>query len=327
MGKCSGLKGGGHHRKAIDVAEKKKNEKAARKKEQAASGKRAVVLKEILAELDPDCDLYIDAVICDGSSSAGSGGAKISGMQQLSTSEQELQIPTSQLSHAKHNKNSTGLLPDLCRAHFRHDAAATSGASFLTSIPFPMPFPASGKNINNSNDDDGPQTLPALRHLPGILGMNRQRKKNVRRPVPRSSEDGPRSVLEEALGEGSSALDRIVACLDSDRDAVRLGMTCRYLCHRILDGDGCPDVQRRKYRALERKLERRNAVILANKSLAGGLRYAVLYTASANVETKPKMKRTKNGNSKHRRPMLIFDYENPHVYAAYRLIIANKSRV
>merc|ERR1712087_935931 len=133
--------------------------------------------------------------------------------------------------------------------------------------------------------DDGPQTqtqtIPALRHLPGILENGPSQKKNksrLRRPRQLQQPYVP-SAFENAISEGTA--DRIAACLDSDQDVVSLGMTCWRLFGTILEGNGCPDVQKRKYRARERRLYRRNSMLLANKTLAGGLRYAVSYFESS----------------------------------------------
>ncbi len=312
MGKCSGLKGGGHHRRALDVAEKKKNEKSARKKEQAASGKRAVILKEILKEIDPDCDLYMDAAICDGNGTTATKNEQQQQQQQR--------------------------LPDLCRAHFRHEACSNKRCKFSHehSIAEGLSNIISGTNDvmnNNDNDHDGPQTIPALRHLPGILGNNnshnKTKKKSCRRQtrrqriqdeqqqqqqqqqhVPSSS-----SALENSVSEGIA--DRIVACLDADADVVSFGTTCWHLFETILEGDGCPDVQKRKYRAKERRLLRRNAMLLSNKTLAGGLRYAVSYFESSSSSSKKKKKSNSNKKPLSLRPVLVFDYENPNVYKAF----------
>ncbi len=322
MGKCSGLKGGGHHRKAIDVAEKKKNEKAARKKEQAASGKRAVILKEILTELDPDCDLYMDAAISD---SVSSGGSKQQA-QQLSQGQQQQQQQQQQPSQYKKENSGGAGLPDLCRANFRHEACSNKRCKFSHEYSIAEALSNVVSGTNQVNDyDDGPQTLPALRHLPGILGNNQSKKKpslRRRRLSPSHDHDRPLSAFETALSEGSSAVDRIVACLDSDQDVLNFGTTCWHLFGVTLGGDGCPDVQRRKYRARERKLDRRNAMLLANKSLAGGLRYAVSYfESSSSVVTSSKKKKKSKNNKKpgsSLRPVLVFDFENPNVYKAFR---------
>jgi len=276
MGKCSGLKGGGHHRKALDVAEKKKNEKAARKKEQVESGKTHVILKEILTTIDPD---------------GRSGGG----------------------------------LPGLCRANFRYEGCTNKRCKFSHEHSISEALANVLSGTNQATDDDGPPTIPALRHLPGILGDNLPKKKRLRRPrqIPdHPSESEHLSALEKALSEGSSAIDTIVSCLGSDRDVVRLGISCRHLYSLVLegtDGEGCPDVKRRKFRVKEQEIARRKAALLATRALAGGLRYAVGYfetKKSGNQASKNKTK--KNKQHKSLRPILIFDYENPNVYKAFQ---------
>ena len=126
MGKCSGLKGGGHHRRALDVAAKKQSEKAARKKEQAEAGKRAVILKEILTKIDIDCELYLDAAICDGANNASSK-----------------------------KKGQGEALPGLCRKHFRFEACSNKRCRFSKefSIAEALSNVTSGTNSNDFDDE------------------------------------------------------------------------------------------------------------------------------------------------------------------------------
>ncbi len=318
MGKCSGLKGGGHHRRAMDVAAKKQSEKAARKKEQAEAGKRAVILKEILTTIDIDCELYLDAALCDG---ANHSSPKKKGQENEA-------------------------LPELCRKHFRFEACSNKRCRFSKefSIVEALSNVTSGTNSNDFDDESGHPTIPALRYLPGILedtNTRSKKKKNhsiLRRRRERTfrvedgeasdnfagdgNHQGPLSAFEMALSEGSSAVDRIVSCLDSDRDVVSFASTCWQLYEQILKDDGCPDVQLRKYRAKHRKLERRNTMLLSNKALGGSLRYAVGYFPShyktSSSKKNKKANNNKNGNKSNLRPVLIFDFENPNVYKAFQ---------
>ena len=114
----------------------------------------------------------------------------------------------------------------------------------------------------------------------------------------------------------------------------------------LFDENGCPDVTRRKQRVKESQLEERNNSLLANsKSTGGRLRYVVGYVEGGlNNSTKGGSK--KKGNNKkanknrkndtastycteppqRRRPVLIYDYENPNVFVAFReyaLSVAN----
>lgn len=141
------------------------------------------------------------------------------------------------------------------------------------------------------------------------------------------------SPFENALSEGSSTVDTIVTYLESDLDVLNLALSCRHLQNLVLIGDGngnvdgCKDVQRRKYRVKETKLRQRNTALLETKSVGGRLRYAVSYVeTNINVNNcltaKNKRKNQKAGskanNKSNLRPILVFDYENPHVFLAFR---------
>lgn len=322
MGKCSGLKGGGHHRKAIDIADKKRNEKKARKKDAEAAGKRYLALQEILSgkvgSIYQDCDIYLEATSdSDGASST-----------------------------------------ELCRAHFRTDNCSNRRCKFSHdyTIAEALQNIMSGSN-NNSNEygddnDDYAPTIPALRYLPGIIGdsmsgKRRQRNRWKQPSVGSTSregvvEDGISSLslesqptissLENALLEGSSVVNTIVACLPSNQDVLHFGLSGRYL-HKVvlLDGnngieEGCLDVQRRKQQYNNAKLHERNEMLLKSKAIGGRLRYVVGYV----IDNKPKAKKnknkskTKNGQrdtsalAQRMRPVLVYDDENPQVFIAFR---------
>ena len=341
MGKCSGLKGGGHHRKSIDVADKKRNEKKARKAEQEAAGKRAIILQEILGKTtnrhhDRYCDIFLEA-------------------------------PPG--------------LADFCRANFRGEDCSNRRCKFShdLSIAEALQNVISGTSNNNS-DDDSPLTIPALRYLPGIIGGDQnngdgRRRRMTQRPR-RSREDDvdvdidvsslslqPQpSLFENSLSEGSSVMNTIITYLDSNSDVLSLALSCSYLHHLVLiaggndnesgngnnasstsegDGRGCRDVQRRRYHAKEARVLERNAALLKSKAVGGRLRYVVSYVdtslpiVSGNIMVDDdnsdncsalregrKGKKKKNGkkkNSNHRwRPILVYDYENPNVYRAFR---------
>ena len=153
MGKCSGLKGGGHHRKAIDIADKKRNEKKARKKDAEAAGKRYLALQEMLSgkvgSIYQDCDIYLEATSdSDGASST-----------------------------------------ELCRAHFRTDNCSNRRCKFSHdyTIAEALQNIMSGSN-NNSNEygddnDDYAPTIPALRYLPGIIGDSMRSEERTKKSM------------------------------------------------------------------------------------------------------------------------------------------------
>ena len=363
MGKCSGLKGGGHHRKSIDVADKKRNEKKARKAEQEAAGKRAIILQELLGnnnnnnrhDHDRYCDIYLEATT-PGFADSNNGN----------------------------DSNSTTTTRDgctgteLCRANFRGEDCSNRRCKFShdLSIAEALQNVISGTSNNNS-DDDSPLTIPALRYLPGIIGgdqNNGGRQRRMTQRPRRSREDDvdvdvsslslqPQpSPFENSLSEGSSVMNTIITYLDSNSDVLSLALSCSYLHHLVLiaggndnesgngnnasstsegDGRGCRDVQRRRYHAKEARVLERNAALLKSKAVGGRLRYVVSYVdtslpiVSDNIMVDDdnsdncsalregrKGKKKKNGKKKksnHRwRPILVYDYENPNVYRAFR---------
>ena len=343
MGKCSGLKAGGHHRKAIDVANKKRNEKQSIKKEKEAAGKRAIALQEILSgklgSMYTDCDIYLQQQVVnnDGSKEGGGGTSSASNIE-------------------------------LCREHFRYENCSNRRCKFSHeyTIVDALQNVISGTNTTTNNDNsdyDGSDdnnnsqaTIPALQFLPGIIttGGGRQKRPHRSRLVMEHNvvEDGVSSLQLDDHNipsplENLSIVNTIITYVKSNNDVLNLALTCRYMHQTILfDENGCPDVTRRKQRVKESQLEERNNSLLANsKSTGGRLRYVVGYVEGGlNNSTKGGSK--KKGNNKkanknrkndtastycteppqRRRPVLIYDYENPNVFVAFReyaLSVAN----
>ena len=365
MGKCSGLKGGGHHRKAIDIADKKRNEKKARKKDAELAGKRHLALKEILSgklgSVYQDCDIYLEEDVA-----AAADYYDASSSSNIVTSATEL-----------------------CRAHFRYDDCSNRRCKFSHEYSIAEALQhfvisgGGGDNYNNNDDEyDAPTTIPVLRYLPGIIGggimSGKKRQKRSRWKQLKSSaledkhdnnieDDGISSLslellpspttttassspsLENALVEGSSVVNTIVAYIQSNQDVLHFGLTCRYL-HKVvlLDNDGnnhsngmneegCQDVQRRKQLYNTDKLDERNETLLKSKAVGGQLRYVVSYVVDNTTnnynpkgESKKAKKKKNNKNNtmsqkdiattsqRMMRPVLIYDYENPAVFRAFR---------
>ena len=335
MGKCSGLKAGGHHRKAIDVANKKRNEKQSIKKEKEAAGKRAIALQEILSgklgSIYTDCDIYLQQQAVDNDGSKEGGGTS------SSTSNSNI---------------------ELCREHFRFENCSNRRCKFSHeyTIVDALQNVISGTNTTTNNDNsdyDGsddnntPATIPALQFLPGITttGGGRQKRPHRSRMVVEHNvmEHGVSSLQLDnhttSPLENASIVNTIITYIKSNNDVLNLALTCRYMHQTILfDEDGCPDVMRRKQRVKESQLEERNKSLLANsKSTGGRLRYVVGYVEGGiNNSTKGGSSKKKGNNKKanknrkndtastyctkpqRRRPVLIYDYENPNVFVAFR---------
>jgi len=365
MGKCSGLKGGGHHRRALDVQQAKSAAKKQQKEEQAKLGKRAANCKELLLKLDPHVDLYLDAAICNQfekqktnegnhnhnneratkppqhskpSKNKKKGGKKAAAEKLQQALDHQNEIPNKQSAKFR--------LPQLCRNHFRFASCKNKRCKFSHeySIADALDNVVSGTNstmedsITSStidNDEKELATIPYLRWMPGLHSTEASSSKSKSKIRGRRFPVHPErtlSLLEQALSEGSMAIDYIAGCLENDKDVVSLGLSCRHLYQVILEGSGCPDVHRRKQLATRRMLLKRNEMVTQTKALSGSLRYAVAYvptiTKSSNTKRNKKgggNAATANNSSTVLRPMLVFDYENPNVYEAFRITCLAKS--
>ena len=347
MGKCSGLKGGGHHRKAIDIVNKKRTEKQSIKKEKEAAGKRTLILQEILSgelgSIYKDCDIYLLQQQQDMNDKGG-GGSK----------EEE-----DGGSSSSRNSNI-----ELCREHFRYENCCNRRCKFSHeyTIADALQNVISGTNntsnsSSNSNDDiDNSSitttTIPALQFI-SIDGERQQKRRHRSRLVrPPTSIEHNANIVEDGISslqlddnhtpsplENASIVNTIITYIQSNQDVLNLALSCRYIHQTILleEGniinDGCPDVTRRKRQVKECQLDERNNTLLANsKAIGGRLRYIVGYVQGIRAAKSSKKKGNNNNNKKsnknrnetscvaqqQRRPVLIYDYENPNIFAAFR---------
>merc|ERR1719253_1404237 len=329
MGKCSGLKGGGHHRRALDVAQAKQAAKANQKQEQVQVGKRAAACRELLT-LDPHCDLFLDAAICnrhDGGdadpsatkSQQGSNNSNKNKNKNKNKNRRGSKKAAAKLQQAMDERNevpnkhcASFELPELCRRHFRHASCKKKRCklSHEHCIADALDNVTRNANADHGAEDDGPVAIPCLSFLPGSRdGTPSKKKMTVDRPADSERRLSP---IEGALLEGSLAIDLVASCLEADVDVVRFGMASRSLCRGLLvglGGAGCPDVQRRRQLAARRQMLRRNDMVTGTKNLAGSLRYAVSHV--------PAQGGTAN-SARRLRPVLVFDYECPYVYESFR---------
>ena len=302
MGRCGGLKEGGHHRRAIDVAQRKKAAKAARREAQLAAGHRAAALERLLA-LDADCDVYLLAAPDPGQ-------------------QQQQRRP-------------------LCRSYFRFDRCANRRCKLshehsiadacACALPGISRSDGSGSEktdtsmATDTSTEEAPQSLPALELIPG--GLLRSR----RRTAPLAM--GPRvpgaAGAFEELPE--SAVRDIAALCPDDAAVGHLMRSCRYVRRCLRD---CRDVRRREGAAARVRLEGRNGRLLSDRATAGRLRFAVSYmdagchaaAAAAATATAGTRKSGKKGgqkgrgasaNAAARRPTLAYDFEDPRVFRAF----------
>ena len=304
MGRCGGLKEGGHHRRAIDVAQRKKAAKAARREAQLASGRRAAALERLLV-LDADCDVYLLAAMPDP--------------EQQQQQQQQAR--------------------PLCPSYFRFDRCANRRCklshehSIADACACALPSMSRSDGSGSEKTDTSMATdtsteeapLPALELLPG--GLLRPR----RRTAPLAM--GPRvpgaAGAFEELPE--SAVRDIAAFCPDDAAVGHLTRSCRYVRRCLRD---CRDVRRREGAAARVRLEGRNGRLLSDRATAGRLRFAVSYmdagchaaAAAAATATAGTRKSGKKGgqkgrgasaNAAARRPTLAYDFEDPQVFRAF----------
>ena len=360
MGKCSGLKGGGHHRKAIDIANKKRTEKQSIKKEKEAAGKRTLILQEILSgelgSIYKDCDIYLQQQQRDRNDKGGSKEEEDGG------------------SSTSRNSNI-----EVCREHFRYENCCNRRCKFSHeyTIADALQNVISGTNntsnsSSNSNDDiDNSSitttTIPALQFI-SIDGERQQKRRHRSRLVRPPSIEHNANIVEDGISslqlddnhhtpsplENASIVNTIITYIQSNQDVLNLALSCRYIHQTILleeegniNGNGCPDVTRRKRQVKECQLDVRNNTLLANsKAIGGRLRYIVGYVQGGTSNAKSSKKKGSNNNNNNnkksnknrnetcvaqhqqRRPVLIYDYENPNVFAAFResalVVVAQK---
>ena len=343
MGKCSGLKGGGHHRKAIDIANKKRTEKQSIKKEKEAAGKRTLILQEILSgelgSIYKDCDIYLQQQQQqDMNDRGGSKGKEEDG------------------GSSRRNGNI-----ELCREHFRYENCCNRRCKFSHeyTIADALQNVISGTNTSsnssksNSDIDNSSittTTIPALQFI-SIDGERQQKRRHHRSRLVRPTSIKHNANVEDGISslqlddnhtpsplENASIVNTIITYIQSNQDVLNLALSCRYIHQTILleeggniNVNGCPDVTRRKRQVKECQLDERNNTLLANsKAIGGRLRYIVGYVQGTSTVKSGKKKDNNNKKSnknrndtcvaqhQQRRPVLIYDYENPNVFAAFR---------
>lgn len=303
MGKCSGLKGGGHQRKAIDLADNKKKEKKARKKKQEEAGQRAMVMQEILNSPHADCDIYLMAKDDD----------KCGELCR---------------SYFRYDDCSNRR----CKLSHKYTIAEALNTTIIHN-----------NNDDDDDDAATAPSIPALEFFPGISGgMIKRRRRIWKTPSSSSSQKEEEDIgtsdsseivitLEHALLEGSPVVNTIVSYLESDQDVIHLALSCRHLYQLV---ENCQDVQRRKHQFQQSQLYRRNQELLSSKAIAGRLQYVITYQnlelltpqkdGSNNKNKKKNKHKSKKKNHNSQQPVLIYDCENPHVFKAFQEAMLRK---
>lgn len=374
MGKCSGLKGGGHHRRALDVAANKKAIKEQQRQEHLEASQRYTILKDLLRP---------------------PGGSTRSGNTNM---DADIYLQVDKATIDDH--------PCLCREYFRygdcdkhrrckfsHQYTIADAVSNIMIDPTSITTTktTAAANIVDGDEEaaaeDVATTIPALQLITGILyqfdaeqNTYKQRRKeryhNIVSSSSSSSTDNDDDdntttctidVFEMVAAGSNGVMDTIISYIESNVEVVALMKSCRSLNYSI--GNCCPSYHYRLYQQQQKLLQYRNEALLQSKAMGGRLRYAVMYiptpdttTTTPNVddhssgnsttnstkcldglssisvsrkqsrkEKRQNKKKKNNANDtptptistttttrKGLRPILIYDYENPQVYTAYK---------
>ena len=375
MGKCSGLKGGGHHRRALDVAANKKAIKEQQRKEHLEASQRYTILKDILRP---------------------PGGSTRSGNTNM---DADIYLQVDEATIDDH--------PCLCREYFYGDCDKNRRCKFshqytiadaVSNIMIDPTIITTTKTTAAAEIVDGDEaeaaedvatTIPALQLITGILyqfdaeqNTYKQRRNERYHNIVSSSSSSSTTnnddddntttctidVFELVAAGSNDVINTIISYIESNLEVVALMKSCRSLNYSI--GNCCPSYHYRLYQQKQKLLQYRNEALLQSKARGGRLRYAVMYiptpdttTTTPNVndhsigkittnstkcldglssisisrkqsrkEKRQNKKKKNNTNDtptsttsrtttttrKGLRPILIYDYENPQVYTAYK---------
>lgn len=291
MGRCGGLKEGGHHRKAIDVAKKKKAEKAERAARKEAAGQRAAHLEKLLA-IDPDCDIFISAAAGDDAQSSRS----------LCRSYFRYDSCTNR------------------RCKFSHEHSIADAM-----------VPGSAASRSDAEEEEGDPTMPPVELIPGLvndrraLGAKERRRRGAAPPpvvgAAGSFEKMPVATVQSIVAYCEDDAD-VGNVIRSCRYLRQCLMDCRDVRHRKRTAMEARLTSRNDMLLIRATAERlRFAVSYANvNTTADTNNNATEKTRDKGKAGKGKGgKKGKNGRSTAMgRPTLAYDFENPHVFRNFQ---------
>lgn len=293
MGRCGGLKEGGHHRKAIDVAKKKKAEKAERAARKEAAGQRAAHLEKLLA-IDPDCDIYLSAAAGDDAQST----------RPLCRSYFRYDSCTNR------------------RCKFSHEHSIADAM---------VPGSAASRSRSDAEEEEADPTMPPVELSHGLLNdrpasgaKERRRRRAAPAPVP-----GAAGSFEEMP---VATVQSIVAYCEDDADVGNVIRSCRYLRQCLMDCRNVRHRKRTFMEVRLRSRNDMLLVRATAERLRFAVSHAnVTTTADTNNNATEKNrvkgkagkgkggKKGKNGKSSAMgRPTLAYDFENPHVFRDFQ---------
>jgi len=292
MGRCGGLKEGGHHRKAIDVAKKKKAEKSERAARKEAAGQRAAHLEKLLA-IGPDCDIYLSAA-------AGHNAQ-----------------PTRPLCRSYFRYDSCTNR----RCKFSHEHSIADAM-----------VPGSAASRSDAEEEEGDSTMPPVELIPGLVNdrpasgaKERRRRRAAPPPVPGAAgsfEEMPVATVQSIVAYCEDDAD-VGNVIRSCRYLRQCLMDCRNVRHRKRTAMEVRLRSRNDMLLVRATAERlRFAVSYANVATADTNNNVTEQTHVKGKSDRGKGKGGKKGkngkSSAMERPTLAYDFENPHVFRDFQ---------
>lgn len=282
MGRCGGLKEGGHHRKAIDVAKKKKAEKAEKAARKEAAGQRAASLEKLLA-IDPDCDIYLAAAA---------------------------------------DTDVAGDTKSMCRSYFRHDRCTNRRCKFSHDYSIVDALvPGSGKAEEEEGAPSMPpvELVPGLVGARPYSGVrDRRLRRAVPPPVPGAAgsfEEMPISTIQTIVAYCQANAD-VGNAVRSCRYLRQCLLDCRNVRARKRAAMEVRLQSRNGMLLVRATAERlRFAVSYANVAADTNTTYN---TRVKGRTYNGKGGGGKKGKGSMARPTLAYDFENPHIFRDFQ---------
>lgn len=290
MGRCGGLKEGGHHRKAIDLAAKKRAEKDARKKAQLNSSERVLAMHKILSFENGDVDVYLDAP----------------NLRPMCRSYFRFDRCFNRRCKFSHKYS-------IAEAIFQSDAAMST---------------QSAKSKGKRDYDEDP-SMPAVELIPGILGASWHRQRSFAMAAPKSGAAGAFEKMSDVIIRDIVAFCKrdsdVGHTAQSCRYLRQCLLDCKYVQRRYIQSMEIR-LRTRNEMLMKKSMAGRlrfavSYARVANINRAGRLD---LCPDEGKLSNKKGFGSQKRRCKRLIRPTLVYDYECPNVFQAFQMISENK---
>eukprot|EP00978_Attheya_sp_CCMP212_P026401 scaffold86752_cov48-Attheya_sp.AAC.3 len=273
----SGLKEGGHHRKALDVAAKKKAQKKSQKDAQIEAGRSKVILEKILA-LDSDAEIY-------------------------------LKDPEGRPMCADYFRF------DRCsnrRCKFSHDHSIAD-AVVAGNVASAKSSSSSSSSSSSAKDyKDGGGSMTAVEQIP-CLGLRSTRPRGTQTAMAPPTPGAAGAF--EAQPEVTIAL--VASFFNSNVDVANMSRSCRYLRRSLLYSEEVNRRRNLVLDAQLMKRNQRLRQKSTASRLQFAVSYATKNGSKNKPPPKEKKKNGRGRTTTCIRPTLAYDFENPQVFSEF----------